>query len=317
VGAQQEAGTYTTPRVVYLILSHRNPAQVERLVAALGARNEGSHVVVHHNPRDPEGTPRVTGADRVHLFPARPLEWGDFSPVGAFLRCVDWIERSLAYDWVVFISGQDYPIKPIRQIEQTLASSEFDGYLSPSILSRAPEMMDRYAFRYVGVPGGERIRRLAIGKPGRLIRRFESFRLVTTPPDIPPRTLIGIKRRRTIFSDDFPCRVGVMWMMIRRRCVQTLLGFVRDRPDYVAYLRRSFIPDEAFYHTIFLNDPQLRIARYPLRFMRWSEDGSHPEVLTTTDLDDLKGSPALFARKFDTRVDPAVLDALDAFITRA
>jgi hypothetical protein len=49
----------------------------------------------------------------------------------------------------------------------------------------------------------------------------------------------------------------------------------------------------------------------------WSEGGASPRVLTSFDLDRLVRSSALFARKFDPRVDAAVIDALDAHIDGA
>jgi len=46
-----------------------------------------------------------------------------------------------------------------------------------------------------------------------------------------------------------------------------------------------------------------------LRFMNW--DGYHPKTLRMDDLDSMRASGKLFARKFDIDVDAAVLDELD------
>jgi len=53
-----------------------------------------------------------------------------------------------------------------------------------------------------------------------------------------------------------------------------------------------------------------------LRYVDWSEGGASPRVLTSYDLDRMTRSSALFARKFDPRIDSAVIDALDARIDK-
>jgi hypothetical protein len=65
-------GIATDPmtRVAYLIKSHRNTSQVERLVRTLVDESPTAEVAIHHNP----GGSRVPdvaswGQDRVHLLP--------------------------------------------------------------------------------------------------------------------------------------------------------------------------------------------------------------------------------------------------------
>jgi hypothetical protein len=45
--------------------------------------------------------------------------------------------------------------------------------------------------------------------------------------------------------------------------------------------------------------------------MIWNKQSSFPKFLTMDDLDDIKKSDKLFARKFDIRKDKEVLDALN------
>jgi hypothetical protein len=47
-----------------------------------------------------------------------------------------------------------------------------------------------------------------------------------------------------------------------------------------------------------------------LRYIDWSR-GARPAVLGMADLEALRRSPKLFARKFDVTVDRQVLDAID------
>ena len=54
-----------------------------------------------------------------------------------------------------------------------------------------------------------------------------------------------------------------------------------------------------------------RIVNDNYRYIDWSGGGANPKVLTLDDAEELKRSHKLFARKFDTTQDAAVLDVID------
>ena len=97
---------------------------------ALEGRGRGSWVVVHHDPSHNPAPPGwLTDRERVHVLAAEPIRWGHFTSIEAFARAARWAEAELDYDWLVLLSGQDYPIKPLAAIEATLAVAPFDGFL--------------------------------------------------------------------------------------------------------------------------------------------------------------------------------------------
>jgi hypothetical protein len=51
---------------------------------------------------------------------------------------------------------------------------------------------------------------------------------------------------------------------------------------------------------------------HALHYIDWSAHGERPKTLGLADLSHLRSTPALFARKFDARMDDGILDALDA-----
>ena len=72
----------------------------------------------------------------------------------------------------------------------------------------------------------------------------------------------------------------------------------------------------AFFQTIFLNNPALKIFNDNKRFVYWKDSTStHPEVLRIQDFDRMIASDQHFARKFDIKVDEEVLNMLDQYIT--
>jgi hypothetical protein len=67
-----------------------------------------------------------------------------------------------------------------------------------------------------------------------------------------------------------------------------------------------------FFQTIIINSSfRDRVVNDNLRSIDWSEGGNNPRVWRKEDLETLRLSNALIARKFDLNVDPEILDLID------
>ena len=87
--------------------------------------------------------------------------------------------------------------------------------------------------------------------------------------------------------------------------------FTQLNPAYVRFFKHAFVPGELFFQTIVLNSPfRETIVNDNLRFIDWPEKPG-PTILRVERLSRLLESGKLFARKFDSTVDAAILDALD------
>jgi hypothetical protein len=78
-----------------------------------------------------------------------------------------------------------------------------------------------------------------------------------------------------------------------------------------SFFRHVPCADEAYLQTVLGNATGLTFAPGNGRFIRWAPGAESPDILTLGDLTDIRSSGAHFARKFDERVDAAVLDHLD------
>ena len=98
--------------VAYLILSYTAPPLIERLVATLRTGSPDAVIAVHHDDR------RCTlgEVDALRIEPW-PIEWGHGSQLAAVLRALRWVRERAEFDWLVLLSGQDYPIRPVADIE--------------------------------------------------------------------------------------------------------------------------------------------------------------------------------------------------------
>lgn len=311
--------------VAYLICSHTNPVQVARLVKLLSAGDRGSQVVVHHDEsRSRLDRGILKGLPGVHLIDsdATHIEWGSFAIVETVLRCMRWVLDNLEFDWLVLLSGQDYPIQPLPVIEASLESTEFDGFISGAPLETlksrsAREARRRYYYRYYRVPAPSRIlaNHLSVRHEGnvRAVSRSTTMSLLSVKA-VPDGTAIyvGVRRLRTPFTSRFRCYRGAQWFTLSAKSIAAVDRFVAEHPDYVGYWRRTRIPDEAFVNTIVLNDPNLNVSRDDRRYVRFPIGGApHPEILTIRDLEPMLASGKHFARKFDVAVDGTILDVLD------
>src|SRR4051812_49850520 len=100
-------------------MSYTHPELVRRLVARL----RGGVVAVHHDPRR-----CALGDVDALVIPPAPIEWGHGSQLAAILRSLEWL-RSYDWDWLVLLSGQDYPVRPVPAIEAELLAAPYEPFI--------------------------------------------------------------------------------------------------------------------------------------------------------------------------------------------
>ena len=270
-------------RIVYLILSHQFPELVHRLARVLVDESANAYVVIHHD-HDKSVLPALHSS-QVHVLPEHvPTARGDMSFVHAILRGLEWIRDNLDYDWVVHVSGQDYPLVPLRQIDAALGSGRHDAYVR---WSRAPEWEAQARERYC--------------------RRWYSWKI-----PFRRRKRITLSRPyNVVFTDRFRVYKSSQWWNLSRPVIDYLFEFLARTPAYWEQYARSFIPVESFLQTVVLNGP-FEIAPWHMRYVVWAKPTDrHPQVLTMRDLPAMLTSGNWFARKFNPTVCAEVLDRLD------
>lgn len=315
-------------KVAYLVLSHQYPRQVRRLIDRLLEDDPDGYVVVQHDPAG--GTLDLSGcADpaRAHLLTTFSVRrWGNYALVGDLLQAISWALTHLEIGWVTVLSGQDYPLRSLAGFGAELGDSGFDAFLSARIIPlQRPNASDsaalyahaRYYYRWYRLPAwllgwskGRSIDRLVAGA----LRRLSGGQpfIFVWPLPRGAGEMIGVRRPKLPFSDEFPCYMGSQWLTMSRRAASLTLDFLARCPDLEALYRRSIIPDESLLVTILCNTDGLRVRDSNHHFIRMVGAGqSHAAVLEMADLAELRTSGQRFARKFDERVDSDVLDELD------
>jgi hypothetical protein len=271
-------------RYAYIISAYKNLEQVTRLVRRLHSDRASFLVHVDRKTDNREYQALVEslrGFPSVGFLARHACHWGGFGHVRATLKAIDeLIRRGIPFDYVILLTGQDYPIKRNEHIErffETQVPNSFMGFASLPSDSWSPR-------------GG--------------LDRIESWHLRLYGHHL------GLPIRRRFPTGLRPYGGGAYWCLWRD-CIEYVANFVAQRPDVVSFFRHVDIPDEIFFQTILLNSKLCdTIVNDNLRYIDWTR-GSRPAILEVRDLEALRASPKLFARKFDVNKDEMVLDLID------
>ena len=281
-------------RIAHLITVHKNPAQVERLLIALAHDEADCYVHVDKNV-DVRAFAHLARMPRVYFTRTRvAVRWASYRFTEAILACTrEILATGHDYDFINLLSGQDYPIKPVKTIHAFLARHLTYSFLSferegSPWWGHARSRVEQYHTTYYQFRGQYRLQSL--------LNQFLPERRFPLP-----YTLYG--------------GPNSSWWTMSRACATYLVEFMDDHPELRRFSRFTWGSDEFLPATVLLNSPlRDRIINNNFRYIDWSAGGAHPKVLTQDDMPRLEQSGQLFARKFDTAEDAEIIDALDQLL---
>lgn len=325
-GAGARDGVRAEPVAAYIVLSHRDPDQVTRLVRTIRASSPRSQVFVSHDSRS-SAPPRIEDP-RTHVAAhGRATDWGSFEIVQATLDALRWAQRVADPDMAVVISGQDYPTRRLESWERAfLRAGGWAG--TARRLNYRPRWgrgdeagTDRallwYAYRWVRLP-----RWMSDRLPDPVRTRW--YRLLhgvlkRTEPALAYHFLrrgrgpyVGVPRRHGPFSDDRPCYKGSQWLAMDRPLVDLVVADAAPGSRLYDTFQDSLIPDEAFLQTMLSWAAPVQ-PDSAVSYLDWGTDAraESPRVLGIGDLPAVLASGAPFCRKVDPVDATGLLDALD------
>ncbi len=285
-------------KIAYLIIVHKDPEQLFRLIRALIYKDEEFFI---HIDKKCDIKPFVDSLSllkdqRVHLIKDRQAVRlaGSYSHTESIVKSLlEIFSKPCDFDYLILLSGQDYPIKSNELIHAFLNKNkgkEFVEHMS-LLTFRGDEMKGRLR-RYTGYFFYE------FGLMGRFLN------------------LAGRLLPRKQFPKGYAPYYGSTYWRITRECAAFLVEFINKNPKFMHFFRFSYCSDECLFQTIVLNSPfGTNVVNSSLTYLDWST-GLHPKVLTHENFNKLRDSDALFARKFDIYKDSKVLDLIDVKLLR-
>ena len=294
--------TFMQPPIGFILLTHRNPDQIIRLVNRLTSMFGPAPIVCHHDfskcALPLESFPKHVSFVVPHLV----TSWARFSVVEGTAKALQQMYAGpTSPDVVVVLSGADYPIKPARQILNDLQADSFDAHIGSELIQAGKferewqkSCFERYCTVKLTLPGVTK--RLQWGK----------WRLRFGHPLL-TRLLLP-------YSKDLRCFAGSQWFCVGRRAAEYIRSFRMRDSRLAAHCAKCMFSEETYFQTILANSSELRLNHNSWRYIDWSEQNSHPKTLSCEDLPKLMASDAHFARKFDPEVDSRILDELDSVV---
>lgn len=283
----------------YVVLAHRNLAQVERLVRAIDHPDDA--ILVHVDARA-DGAEvaalarRLKDLGNVDLFSAVKCRWGGYSVSEAIFRSYRrLIAKAPSVGYCTLLSGADYPARPRRELVEQLFGGDERQYVEiwwQGDAADVPyEFRNRYSLHwpYEKLVSSSATRRRSLALQG----------------------LLGIDRA-------LPCALqpvfGSTWMTLSIGALRCLLQAL-ESPPIERFFRKTALADEMLPHML------LRRSRYwpavtgrNLHYITTGPEGQFPKLLRASDLDAIKRSQAFFCRKIEQGQDDGLCDLLDGLV---
>ncbi len=274
-------------KIAFIILTHRNPAQLERLLRRIAHPGIDCYVHIDAKCNLDEWKQALNLPGVFTVLPRTDIKWAGYGMVEATFDCMRQIRNSgMSYNYITMLSGQDYPIKTAEEIFRFLSrpsTKQYIGIIPETELAMMMSKVNNYHLVDLTFPG-----------------KFKLADLMTKllPARKPPL-------RMKIYS-------GSQWWTLTEDCAYFILDHMERHPAISRYFKLTWGPDEFIFQTILMNSKyKNEVTGYDLHYIDWSEGKEHPKMLSAEDLPAMAASPLLFARKFDMDKDPGLLDLID------
>lgn len=286
-------------KIAFLIVAHKDPSQLRRLVKHLTA--EGDRCFIHIDRKTNSDPFRAALRDlsaAVHIMPNRQdIWWGGWGLVEA---ATTMMEAALAdgadgFDRLVFLSEGCYPCRPLKDLKQRMAvTSEF---MPIRRMSDAEPFMERYAQYHLMdaealSPRGRTPTPIRMAAQA-LLRQFLTDERLSPPP----------------FSH--PVFFASTWWALSRAAATHIVSEMRNNAYWKQRFQYTRIPEEVVFSTIIGNSEFARHCVGTLHYLDWTANPG-PKVLALEDYGRIVASGKFLTRKVDAEISSGLLDVLDA-----
>ncbi len=278
-------------RIAHLILAHKNPAQLERLIDAL---THPCFDIYIHLDKKADTTPFRYLAEKPNVFLVAhraPVYWAGYGTIQATINGFEAILPNPAYDYINVISAQDFPLASAENIYRHLVENQGTEFITCESIEDqwrdAATRVTRYHLINWRIPGKFKLEKLVNRLLGPRKFPIEGYKLVGRSN----------------------------WFTLTRGAATYFLDFIGKHPEVDRFFRYVWGADEFIFATVLYNSPFKEKIRESLIYVDWrGQTKGHPRVLTSKDLPEMLASGRLFARKVDMDVDRTIFDLLEKAI---
>ena len=278
-------------RVAHLILTYTNPKQTERMIRSLYHENFDFYI---HVDKKFDINPHLVleALPNVYFINNRvDVKWAGYSTVLATFECIkEIVATGIKYDFINFMSGQDYPIKTADQINDFF------------IKNKGFEFLSFRDFKNEWTEGLIRMEKYYLSD-----FHFKGKYMVEN-------LINSIMPKRELPNDLLPFGKSMFWMLSPDAAMY-VVNTVENDKKLSDFFWLCWASDEFVFQTILMNSSMKdKVINNNYRYIDWSKGGASPKTLDKTDAEKIKASTDLFARKFDMTESPEILDIIDKHI---
>jgi hypothetical protein len=279
-------------RIAHIIITHKNPAQLERLLHKMQYPDFDFYIHVDKKVEigNFEYLKRIKG---VKFIENRIIcNWGGYSTLQAMLNSLkEVLENDVSYDFYNLLSAQDYPLKSNDEIYSFFLENREKSFLFFETASDSKW--------WEGA-----------------VDRFQKYHL--TDYDFPGKFFLEAMINKVLPKRRFPMKMELYggskssWWTLNNETASYLVDFFKLDRHLDKFLKYCWGTDEFIIPTVLLNSPlKANIVNDNLRYIDFLEGKANPKILGPDDLTEMVNSNMLFARKFDIEINTDILDQLD------
>lgn len=276
-------------KTAHLLLIHKDPLQVERLIKKMNHADFDFYIHLDKK-KDIKAFENLHSMPNVFFIKNRVnVRWGGYSVVRAtFNGILEICDQDMTYNFINLLSGQDYPIKSANTLASFFRENVNKEFLTyRDIISdwrEAQNRYKRYHFTDLAFRGSTRLEKIL-------------------------NTLLPTRK---IPYNLHPYGDSMFWMLSPKVAL-----YVVNKVQNDGLMRRFFSlvwgSDEFVFQTIILNSEYKNsVIKNNYRYIDWSENKASPKTLLKNDFEELRQSPMLFARKFETTENSELLNMIDS-----
>ncbi|APX22844.1 MAG: glycosyl transferase [Rhodobacteraceae bacterium] len=269
-------------KIAFILLCHKDPDAIIKQAQSLTA--VGDYMAIHFDasaPRAAFDRIRAALADNPNVTFAKKrirCGWGEWSLVQATLHAVEAAAEAFPRATHFYmLSGDCMAIKSAEYAHEFLDRRDVD-YI---------ESFDYFQSDWIktGWKKERLVYRHWFNERTQKRRFYATFEL---------QKRLGLTRE---IPADLEVMIGSQWWCLRRRTIEWILDFCRQRPDVMRFFRTTWIPDETFFQTLVRHlVPEQEIESRTLTFLMFTDYGM-PVAFYNDHYDLLLSQDFLFARK--------------------
>lgn len=276
-------------RVAHLIMAHRNPSQLLRLIKKLEHPDADFYI---HIDKKVDITIFKELVNVTFITNRTSINWGGYSTTLAILTGVkEIVDLGKNYDYINLLSGQDYPLRSTQHLHEYLAKNSGKNFISYDEgdiwWSGAKKRYRKYHFTDYNFKGKHVIEKIV--------------NWLTPSRTFPIRQKLYGGAKGT-------------WWTITSECASYVCETVNNDKKLMGFLKFCWGSDEFLISTLIMNSAyKSSTINNNLRYIFFPQHEARPKNLMSADFNTLISSEMLFARKFDTTIDSVILDKLDFY----